>query len=316
MCYNVNKHYQSNLESYMVGKEQITVFGDGLLVLAPAKINLSLLVAGKRPDGFHEIETIMAKVNLFDEIFIEQGVRGGIELACKGPHRAPWGKENLAYKACEMLLKSCGSKGDIKITLTKNIPAGAGLGSASSDAAATLIGVSKFLQLPVEPQKLHEIATNLGADVPFFLDGPLAFCTGKGEKIKKLDKNFNFSVLLILPNVSVSTKRVYANYKDNRAYFEKLRTRINSNIEKNKIDLIANLCANMLFKSCLQLHNELAELKIRIEVLGAGPVCLTGSGSALYVLFDSSEEQKAKLWKKTLTQSIGCESVIVNNNRW
>ena len=300
----------------MVGKEQITVFGDGLLVLAPAKINLSLLVAGKRPDGFHEIETIMAKVNLFDEIFIEQGVRGGIELACKGPHRAPWGKENLAYKACEMLLKSCGSKGDIKITLTKNIPAGAGLGSASSDAAATLIGVSKFLQLPVEPQKLHEIATNLGADVPFFLDGPLAFCTGKGEKIKKLDKNFNFSVLLILPNVSVSTKRVYANYKDNRAYFEKLRTRINSNIEKNKIDSISKMCANMLEKSCFGLYKEIAELKAEIESSEIGPLCLSGSGSAMFYVIDDKKVEKVREIQHNLQVKFGCNSVIVSNNRW
>jgi len=172
----------------MVDKKQITTVGDGLLVLAPAKINLSLLVAGKRPDGFHEIETVMAKVNFFDEILIQQGQKSGIELLCKGPQWAPQGKENLIYTACEMLLENCRSKPNLKITLTKNIPAGTGLGSASSDAAATLIGVNKFLtshfaisrkmgplQPAVEPRKLSQMAVALGADVPFFLDGPLAF---------------------------------------------------------------------------------------------------------------------------------------------
>jgi len=110
----------------MTGKEQFTTVGDGLLVLAPAKINLSLLVAGKRSDGFHEIETVMAKVNLYDEILIQPGQKAGIELVCRGPCWAPEGKENLIYKACEMLLDRCRTHASIKITLTKNIPAGSG----------------------------------------------------------------------------------------------------------------------------------------------------------------------------------------------
>ena len=176
----------------MFGKEQITIISDGLLVRAPAKINLSLLIAGQRPDGFHEIETVMTKVDWFDEILFQQGQKTGIELVCKGQYWAPEGKENLIYQACQMLLDSCHLQANIKITLTKNIPAGTGLGSASSDAAAALIGVSKFLQLAVEPLQLNEMAANLGSDVPFFLDGPLAFCTGKGEK----NKNPKLSLLI------------------------------------------------------------------------------------------------------------------------
>ncbi|UCE98968.1 MAG: 4-(cytidine 5'-diphospho)-2-C-methyl-D-erythritol kinase [Planctomycetota bacterium] len=300
----------------MVGKEKITIVDDELLVLAPAKINLSLLVAGKRPDGFHEIETIMAKVNWYDEILIQRGVRSGIELVCKGPYWAPQGRENLAYKACEMLLKSCGSKANIKITLTKNIPAGAGLGSASSDAAATLIGVRKFLQLPLQPQKLHETATALGSDVPFFLNGPLALCTGKGEKIKKLEKFFDFSALLILPNVSVSTKRVYANYKDNRAYYEKLRGQINSYIEKNRIDLVPRMCANMLEKSCFSLYREIAELKAEIESSESLLVCLSGSGSAMFCIIDNKDLEEVGEIQHNLQKKYGCNSLIVSNNRW
>ena len=300
----------------MAGKEQITTVGNGLLVLAPAKINLSLLIAGKRPDGFHEIKTVMAKVNFFDEIFIEEGQKAGIELLCTGPHWAPEGKDNLIYQAAKMLLESCGSPADIRITLTKNIPAGAGLGSASSDAAAALIGVSSFLQLAIGKSELSEMAAALGSDVAFFLNGPLALCTGKGEKIKKLDENFNFLALLILPDVSVSTKKVYANYKHDSALYRKLNTRINSLLQKNRIDLVSKMCANMLETSCFSLCKGLAELKAKIESLNIAPCCLSGSGSAMFFVMDSGDEERASRNRRKLEEKLDCRSIIVSNNRW
>ena len=299
----------------MTDKKQITTVSNGLLVRAPAKINLSLLVAGKRPDGFHDIETVMAKVNFYDEILIEPGEKAGIELVCKGPHWAPEGKGNLVYQACEMLLNSRQSA-DIKITLTKNIPAGSGLGSASSDAAATLIGLNQYLDFGLPNRELAKVAKQLGSDVAFFLDGPLAFCTGKGEKIKKLAKKFNFSALLILPDVSVSTKKVYANYRHNAAVYEQLSARINSYVQEKKIDLVSQMCANMLQISSFSLYRELAELKARIESLGIGPLCLSGSGSALFFIIDSKEEKRASETRRKLEERIGCNSIIVSNNRW
>jgi 4-diphosphocytidyl-2-C-methyl-D-erythritol kinase len=300
----------------MVDREQITTVDEGLLVLAPAKINLSLLIAGKRPDGFHEIETVMAKVDFFDEILIQQGQKSGIELVCEGPNWAPRGKENLIYTACEMILANCHSQANLKITLTKDIPAGAGLGSASSDAAATLIGVNRFLRLGVENRRLKEMAAKLGSDVAFFLDGPQAFCTGKGEKIKKFDENFNFLALLVLPDVSVSTKRVYANYKTNRPLYEKLSARIKPLIHKNRIDMVSKMCANMLETSCFGLYKELANLKAEIESLGIRPMCLSGSGSALFHILDSEDEERAREYKGKLEEKSGCKNIIVTNNRW
>ena len=300
----------------MADKEQLESVADGLLVRAPAKINLSLLIAGKRPDGFHEIETVMAKVDFFDEVLIQQGQKAGIELVCKGPNWAPQGKENLIYAACEMLLDNYRLQADIKITLTKNIPAGAGLGSASSDAAATLIGVNRFLELGIGEVELSEMAAVLGSDVAFFLGGPLAFCTGKGEKIKKLDENFNFLALLILPDVTVSTKKVYANYKPNRPLYEKLRAQINSYIQKNRIDLVSEMCANMLERSCFSLYKELVELKAKIESLGIGPLCLSGSGSAMFCIIDNSDVERARENRCKLEEKVGCKTVIVSNNRW
>jgi len=300
----------------MADEKQFETVRNGLLVRAPAKINLSLLVAGKRPDGFHEIETVMAKVNFFDEVFIRQGEKAGVELICTGPHWAPKGKKNLVYKACETLLENCRSQAGIKITLTKNIPAGSGLGSASSDAAAALLGLDKFLELGLGNRQLRKLAPKLGSDVSFFLDGPLAFCRGKGEKIKKLGKNFNFLALLILPDVSVSTKKVYANYKMNKPLYEKLNSRINTLLEKNRIDLVSKMCANMLEASCLGLYKGLAELKAKVESLGIRPVCLSGSGSAIFCVIDNRDEQRARRYRRKLQEKVGCRSIIVSNNRW
>jgi len=299
----------------MTDKKQFEALGDGLLVRAPAKINLSLLVAGKRPDGFHEIETIMAKVNFYDEILIEKTNEAGIELICKGPLQAPKGKDNLVYKAADMLLENRGQSSNIRITLTKNIPAGSGLGSASSDAAATLISLNKFLNLGLSMVQLADFAAKLGSDVAFFLDGPLAFCTSRGEKIKKLGQDFSFSALLILPDISVPTQKVYANYTHELALYKRLSGQINGLIEKNRIDLVTKICANMLEKSCLSLYEQLAGLKAKGESLGMEPLCLTGSGSAMFWIFQKKDEEKADEYRQKL-EEILCKSIIVRSTRW
>jgi 4-diphosphocytidyl-2-C-methyl-D-erythritol kinase len=299
----------------MTDKKQFENIRNGLLVRAAAKINLSLLIAGKRPDGFHEIETIMAKVNFYDEILIEKGSKTGIEFVCKGPLWAPEGKDNLVYKAAEMLLRNHSQSPNIKITLTKNIPAGSGLGSASSDAAATLIGLNKFLKLGLSKAGLAELAAKLGSDVAFFLDGPLAFCTGRGEKIKKLKKDFSFCALLILPDISVSTQKVYANYTHEPALYKRLSDEINGLIKKNRVDLVTKICANMLEKSCLSLHSLLAELKAKVESLGVKPLHLTGSGSAIFRVFEEKDEKEANENRRKL-EEIPCKSVIVRSTRW
>ncbi|MCX5638282.1 MAG: 4-(cytidine 5'-diphospho)-2-C-methyl-D-erythritol kinase [Planctomycetota bacterium] len=297
-------------------KEQFETVRAGLLVRAPAKINLSMLIAGKRPDGFHEIETVMAKVNWYDEILIQRCRKAGIELVCKGPHWAPEGRENLIYQAAKLLLESCGAQANLKITLTKNIPAGSGLGSASSDAAATLIGLNQYLDLNTPKKDLAKLATRLGSDVPFFLNGPLAFCAGKGEKVKKLTRKFNFLALLIIPDVSVSTQKVYANYKHNAALYERFSGQIKSYIEKNRIDLVAKMCANMLQISCFGLVKCLAKLKAEIESLGIGPLCLSGSGSTMFCIIDGRNRQTARAYRDKRQKKLGCGSIIVSNNRW
>ena len=305
-----------NNEQQTTCTEQFESVGNSLLVRAPAKINLSLLVAGERPDGFHEIETIMAKVTWYDEVLIEPNTKAGLEVICEGPEWSPVGAANLVYRAAELLMKSCAQRANIKITLTKNIPAGTGLGSASSNAAATLIGLNKYLDLELPNNRLAELTAQLGSDVAFFLDGPLALCSGKGEKIQKLNENFNFLALLILADVTISTERVYSNYRHDPALYQRLRRRINTYIEKNRIDLASKMCANMLEKSCFSLLKELAELKAKVESLGIGPVCLSGSGTSMFCLVPGCDRQTATAYSCKLEENVGCKSIIVSNNRW
>ncbi len=300
----------------MIDKKQFEIRKNGLLVRAPAKINLSLLVAGKRPDGFHNLETIMAKINWYDEILLQKSSKPGIKLICKGPHWSPRGAENLVYRACQKLLERYKKNAGLKIILKKNIPAGTGLGSASSDAAAALLGVNKLLKLNAKPTQLKKIAAELGSDVAFFLNGAIAFCTGRGEKIKKIKKIFNFKALLIVPDVSSSTKMVYANYKHDPVLYKHQSAQIKAILRKNRIDLIPRICANMLQKSCFELYEGLTELKTAVESLGFGPLCLSGSGSTMFLVLQRPDLNQAAHFKQKIIRKINCNCIIVRNNRW
>ncbi len=304
-------------------EKQFENIGEGLLVRAPAKINLSLLVGGKRPDGYHELETVMAKINWYDEILIEPGREKGIELICEGPYKVPEREDNLIYKAAKVILES-GNQGiresekhgvSVKITLVKNIPAGTGLGSGSSDAAGTLMGINRFLKLGLSQKKLAGLAAQLGSDIAFFLEGPMSFCTGKGEKVQKLPKS-EFRVFLIVPNVSVSTKRVYENYRHDTAKYEQFHRAISGHIKKKRIDLVCELCANMLQESCFELNTKLGKLKKEIERTGIRPVCLSGSGSSMYCIINKGNEEKIVTYQNKLARDFGCKSMILNSNSW
>jgi 4-diphosphocytidyl-2-C-methyl-D-erythritol kinase len=297
----------------MICEEQFKLQNDKLLVLAPAKINLSLLIGPKRPDNYHEVHTVMAKINLCDELYFEKTDEPQVQLACLGQYSVPAGPENIVYKAAKLLSIERG----LKITLIKKIPAGAGLAGGSSDAAAALMGINKICNLGLTQHRLADLAASLGSDVPFFLSGPLALCTGRGEKISEIPLKFNFSALLVTPDINVSTKSVYENFTPNIPLFESQKNKINEHLSKNRIDLIVKMCANMLELSCFKLNPKLADLKKHIESLNIGKVCLSGSGSTMFVLtgdnssfFDGNEpEQK-------LQDAIGHKVVLVSNNRW
>ncbi|MFA5293312.1 MAG: 4-(cytidine 5'-diphospho)-2-C-methyl-D-erythritol kinase [Phycisphaerae bacterium] len=296
-------------------KPQFEITGEALIARAPAKINLSLLVADKRPDGFHNIETLMAKITLYDQLLFEIGKAEGIELVCNGLW-SPAGKDNLVYKACGLFYKCIDKKPSVKITLTKNIPAGSGLGGASSDAATVLLALNKLHGQIVNDDQLYNLSGQLGSDVSFFLNGPLAVCSGRGEKVVKVGNSRPFAAILVLSDINVSTKMIYENFDVDLQLFGSLDDVIKGYISKNKIDLIPKMCANMLAKTCFSLNNELALLKVKIQEITKLPTSLSGSGSALFVVLDAEQYHKAEILRREITDSLDCNCIIVFNNEW
>jgi len=185
-------------------------------IAAPAKINLSLRILGKRSDGFHELETLMAPIQLADMLEISHGSGKGINLTCNDPELST-GEDNLCVKAARAFLVATGLEHGIAITLLKKIPHGAGLGGGSSDAAAVLKGLNELFDHPLVVEELEQIAATLGSDVPFFLgDGP-AWCRGRGEILETLKDATVLPgrrLLLIKPPFPVPTAWAYKRYAE------------------------------------------------------------------------------------------------------
>jgi 4-diphosphocytidyl-2-C-methyl-D-erythritol kinase len=317
--YNVKKMgpiRKSLSGSGCVEQAQLKWDNTALLVRAPAKINLALLIAGKRPDGYHEIDTIMAKVDWYDELLFEKTPGGGMQLVCQGPHWAPEGEENHVFTACRLFMAYTGYDKDFRVTLRKQIPAGTGLGSASSDAAAALIGLNAFAGLNIATEILHSMAADIGSDVAFFLGGPLARCTGRGEIVTPIPTIYRFSAILVLPNISISTKKVYVQYKHDSAHYRQASGQLARHLAAGNIDSAAAMCENMLEDACFALSGELRDLKKALTNLGIGPVCLSGSGSAMYILIGDVDEAKRNYNRQLIEERTGCTSVVIHNNRW
>jgi 4-diphosphocytidyl-2-C-methyl-D-erythritol kinase len=182
---------------------------------APAKINLSFRILGRRPDGFHEIETLMAPVSLFDVITVIPKRGGGIEFVCDDPS-LPRGADNLVVKAAQLFREAANIDTGFAIELQKNIPHGAGLGGGSSDAATVLLGLNRQLDAPLSIERLTEIAARLGSDVPFFLYEAPARCGGRGELVEPVDSVGQLRLLLLKPPFGVPTPWAYSRWRDSR----------------------------------------------------------------------------------------------------
>ena len=179
---------------------------------SPAKINLSFRILGKRPDGFHEIDTVMAKLpGLADEITITPAPE--FSFTCSDPSLPTDGK-NLVVKATMALAEKSGQPLPFHIHLEKHIPHGAGLGGGSSNAATTLLALNGQLDSPLPADELHALAAELGSDVPFFLYSGAARCTGRGEMIAAAPAPPNHTIILFKPGFSVSTPDAYRNCLD------------------------------------------------------------------------------------------------------
>jgi len=196
---------------------------DQITLTAPAKINLSLRILCKRPDGFHELETLMVPIGLSDEIEIVHAPVHGISLSCNDPE-IPTDSGNLCVKAVELFREETGIAHGISISLMKRIPHGAGLGGGSSDAATVLKGINTLFDEPLVTEELALLAASLGSDVPFFLhDGP-ALCKGRGEILEDAPAIPERRILLIKPPFPVPTAWAYNCYAEIKEAGTKLPT--------------------------------------------------------------------------------------------
>jgi 4-diphosphocytidyl-2-C-methyl-D-erythritol kinase len=185
-------------------------------VFAPAKINLSLKILGRREDGFHDIETLIVPISLCDELKIDKDdAKEGIEFRCDDPS-VPQGDDNLAVRAAKTFLEEAKLKSGVAIELKKKIPHGAGLGGGSSDAATTLLALNELFKTNLPREALARMAEAIGSDVPFFIFQSAAICRGRGELVTLLKFHEPLSILLLKPAFVVPTEWAYSHWQDSR----------------------------------------------------------------------------------------------------
>jgi len=258
-----------------------------------AKINLGLLITARRPDGYHTLETVFAPINWYDELSFSPAQ--DLFMQCSN-RELPVDDSNLCIRAARALREHAGIARGASIELVKHIPFGAGLGGGSSDAAATLGALNRLWGLDLPREELHDIAVGLGADVPYFLgDGALSYATGIGEQLEELGFSLPFNIVTVFPGEHISTVWAYRNFY---ARFDR---------EVPDLKALLGVLCDGGDRSVLEaFENDFepavfdhfpAVRQARDELLDAGSffASLSGSGSAVFGLFDSEEAASAAL---------------------
>jgi 4-diphosphocytidyl-2-C-methyl-D-erythritol kinase len=245
-------------------------------VLAPAKINLSLKILGRRNDGFHELETLIAPISLYDEIRIDKGRPGKrIEFRCDDPS-VPLGDDNLAVRAAKAFFDTTKIEPAVSIELKKKIPHGAGLGGGSSDAASVLLALNDMFETKLSREALAEMAEPLGSDVPVFLFQSAAVCKGHGEIVMPVKLQRQFSILLLKPAFGVSTASAYSRWQHSREILE---------IRYLGQQFVGQTFANDLERPVFEKFVFLAQLKMwLLSQSEVGAALMSGSGSTVFAV--------------------------------
>jgi 4-diphosphocytidyl-2-C-methyl-D-erythritol kinase len=249
-------------------------------VLAPAKVNIFLRIVGRRNDGYHLLDSLMVPVSLYDEILID--VRNGsreIVVTCNDP-TIPTDETNLAYKAAALLCRETNTQGKISIVLHKRIPAGAGLGGGSSDAAAVLKGLNTLLSLKLPDDRLCALGARLGADVPFFIPCRPAKVTGIGEILTAVPPLPLCWLIIVVPPFGVSTPWAYRR-------FDELPPTETPQLEAASCWPPLEPLVNDLERAVIPAHPQIGRIKDSLLRFGATGALMSGSGSAVFGIFRS-----------------------------
>ncbi|MCB2225363.1 MAG: 4-(cytidine 5'-diphospho)-2-C-methyl-D-erythritol kinase [Desulfarculaceae bacterium] len=250
-----------------------------LTLEAPAKVNLYLRILGRRPDGYHDLATLMQPLDLSDTLEVTLGAPG-LSLSCDRPELE--GPDNLVLKAARAYYAALGRPPAARFHLVKRIPVAAGLGGGSSDAAAALIALNALHQSALEPQRLAELAAGLGADVPFFLAGCAAWCTGIGERVEPWEDFPPLHYVLVNPGFALSTAWVYQQFDlqwTNTLQTTKIKR------PQRKTDPIGGLLFNDLESVSLREHPILGKIKSALKEAGAEGCLMSGSGPTVFGVF-------------------------------
>jgi 4-diphosphocytidyl-2-C-methyl-D-erythritol kinase len=257
---------------------------------APAKVNLGLRILGRREDGYHLLESLFVPIDLADRVQIERRDTPSVDFQIESNvPGVPEDGSNLAVRAAVAFLAAAGIEAGLRLALEKRIPASAGLGGGSSDAAAVLRGLARIYPDAISPQGLRELALGLGADVPFFLDPKPALVTGVGEEIEPISGVPAFSLLLAHPGAPLATPDVYRAYDASRASLTPVRAgstmRRVSALRERGNHALAELLENDLEPAAVRLCPRISELREVLQDSLALAVGMSGSGPTVFGIF-------------------------------
>lgn len=278
---------------------------------SPAKINLFLEPLRKRPDGYHEIVTVMQTVDLCDEVEIER-TDPGLVLECDGAD-VPAGPDNLAWRAAEVFLAESAVQSGARIRLAKRIPPGGGLGGGSSNAAITLLGLNELHGRPLGRRVLTRLGASLGSDVPFFLYGGTALCRGRGERVKPLRPAPEFWVVLVMPPIPLSAGEVYERLKIDLTNLHSVRRMLQS-VNRCDLQLLCESLHNGLAGAAIAGCPSLQDLWKEVVREGLPYPQVSGSGSTLYGVC-CTEAEAAEISLRLQRRLEGDVVVAVARNR-
>ena len=258
-----------------------------LKIKCPAKVNLSLDVVNRREDGYHNLEMIMHTINLWD-ILTVSAKRSEVTRLTLSTNTGflPTDDKNLCAKAARLFLAAANISADIAIHIQKNIPVGAGLGGGSSDAAGTLLALSKLLGNPLSATQLTHLAKEIGADVPFFLYGGCMLATGIGEILSPLPQLKGATILIAKPKYGISTPTVYKSLVLNEKTPHPDTKSVIEAIKANDLKLLATSAGNVLETAVCGKYPEINQYKNIMRSCGAIYSLMSGSGSAVFGVFD------------------------------